>query len=296
MSGPFDKSGIIEFFLIEAGEHMQNLNKGLLALEKNPSDSSMIDELFRAARMLKGSAAMMGFPGISDIAHKTEDMLGHFRSGALPIRKDTLNFLFASVDAVKLVVDGVAAGKPEDVLLVDSIAQSYNEIAGQVHSAGDSALENDSLQPENEVEAETETERGGVSAEEGPAGAALKDDLDLAWEKTLGIEGKEHFFEKALPEEEAADAEGPDPFSQNDLVSIDPTENAQAPAPEPETLDAADRKAEKSSGRVLQLSESEVEILLKACKKYRHLLPTYIASVQDEIKTIDKIINKLSKS
>ncbi len=58
----------------------------------------------------------------------------------------------------------------------------------------------------------------------------------------------------------------------------------------------ADRKAEKSSGRAFKLSETEVAIIVKACTKYRHLLPTYIASVQDEIKTIDKIINKLSKS
>ena len=70
MAAPFDKSGIIEFFLIEAGEHIQSLNKGLLSLEKNPADSAMIDELFRAAHTLKGSAAMMGFQGISDVAHK----------------------------------------------------------------------------------------------------------------------------------------------------------------------------------------------------------------------------------
>ncbi len=101
MAAPFDKSGIIEFFLIEAGEHIQNLNKGLLSLEKDPTNSGMIDELFRAAHTLKGSAAMMGFQGISDVAHKAEDMLGQFRSGSRPrSAKETLNFLFDSVDAI----------------------------------------------------------------------------------------------------------------------------------------------------------------------------------------------------
>ncbi len=84
MAAPFDKSGIIEFFLMEAGEHIQNLNKGLLSLEKDPKNSGMIDELFRAAHTLKGSAAMMGFQGISDVAHKAEDMLGQFRVGLGP--------------------------------------------------------------------------------------------------------------------------------------------------------------------------------------------------------------------
>src|SRR5574337_1168574 len=132
MAVPFDKSGIIEFFLIEAGEHLQNLNQGLLSLEKDPRDSTIIDELFRAAHTLKGSAAMMGFSGISDVAHKAEDMLGQFRSGSLPIRKETLNFLFDSVDAIKLMVDGVAANKPEDPLVIDTIKQSYKDVTEKI--------------------------------------------------------------------------------------------------------------------------------------------------------------------
>src|SRR5574337_700541 len=134
MAVPFDKSGIIEFFLIEAGEHLQNLNQGLLSLEKDPRDSTIIDELFRAAHTLKGSAAMMGFQGISDVAHKAEDMLGQFRSGTIPIRKETLNFLFDSVDAAKLMVDGVAANKSEDPLVVSSIKQSYQDVIDEVRA------------------------------------------------------------------------------------------------------------------------------------------------------------------
>jgi chemosensory pili system protein ChpA (sensor histidine kinase/response regulator) len=134
MAAPFDKSSIIEFFIVEAGEHIQNLNKGLLSLEKDPTDSSLIDELFRAAHTLKGSAAMMGFQGISDVAHKAEDMLGQFRSGAIPILKETMNYLFDSVDAIKLMVDSVAANRPEDPLVIDSIVQAYKDVIEKVRS------------------------------------------------------------------------------------------------------------------------------------------------------------------
>jgi chemotaxis protein histidine kinase CheA/CheY-like chemotaxis protein len=132
MTAPFDKSSVIEFFLIEAGEHLQNLNRGLLSLEKDPTDIAMIDELFRAAHTLKGSAAMMGFQGISDVAHKSEDMLGMFRAGAAEIRRETLDFLFDSVDAVKLMVDGVAAGRREDPLIVETIMRAYQGIVASV--------------------------------------------------------------------------------------------------------------------------------------------------------------------
>src|SRR5512147_1881193 len=158
MAAPFDKSGIIEFFLIEAGEHLQNLNRGLLSLEKDPADTAMIDELFRAAHTLKGSAAMMGFQGISDVAHKSEDMLGMFRAGAAEIRKETLDFLFDSVDAIKLMVDGVAAGQPEDPLIVETILRAYEGVAASVQQAAHPAQQ----------------------------AAERKDDIERAWEQAFG--------------------------------------------------------------------------------------------------------------
>jgi chemotaxis protein histidine kinase CheA/ActR/RegA family two-component response regulator len=176
MAGPADKSGIIEFFLIEAGEHLQNLNTGLLSLEKDSSDTGVIDELFRAAHTLKGSAAMMGFQGVSDISHKAEDMLGMFRSKAIPIRKETLNFLFDSVDAVKILVDGIAGNQPEDMLVVDSITRSYKEVVDAVRKS----------------EEESVASAGGQQPETAAAFAPSHpdEDLDLAWERTFDIDSQ----------------------------------------------------------------------------------------------------------
>ncbi len=200
MAAPFDKSGIIEFFLIEAGEHIQNLNKGLLSLEKNPGDSSIIDELFRSAHTLKGSAAMMGFQGISDVAHKAEDMLGQFRSGTIPIQRETLNFLFDSVDAAKLMVDGVATNQAEDPLVLNSIRQSYKEVLEKVQGAkpapapGPAKAAPASPKPAASAPAPPAASKAPVSTTSKPAPsgggpaagpAKVKDELDLAWERTF---------------------------------------------------------------------------------------------------------------
>ena len=161
MAAQFDKSELIEFFLVEAGEHLQNLNAGLLSLEKDPENRGTIDELFRAAHTLKGSAAMMGLQGISDVAHKAEDMLGHFRSGSVPIQKDTMNFLFDAVDAVKLMVDGLASKQPEDSLLVNTVVQSYDSIVENLKGVPDtSALSADIIDAEALEEAPVESQPG----------------------------------------------------------------------------------------------------------------------------------------
>jgi chemosensory pili system protein ChpA (sensor histidine kinase/response regulator) len=189
MAGSLDKSGIIEFFLVEAGEHIQNLNAGLLALEKNPDDRAVIDELFRAAHTLKGSAAMMGFQGVSDVGHKAEDMLGLFRSGSIPITRDTLNFLFDSVDAVKLMVDGIAAKKPEDPLIIENISQSFKTIVESLRGSAPAASK-----PTAPVEKPapavppTVSAPPVVKAPEKPATLPSKEELDLAWEKAFAEE------------------------------------------------------------------------------------------------------------
>ena len=203
MAAPFDKSSIIEFFIVEAGEHIQNLNKGLLSLEKDPTDSSLIDELFRAAHTLKGSAAMMGFQGISDVAHKAEDMLGQFRSGAIPILKETMNYLFDSVDAIKLMVDSVAANRPEDPLVIDSIVQAYKDVIEKVRSA-----------PEGQFVAGPSA---GVSAvhmvePSQPAtssNATQQEEMDLARAQTFDAEEQVFDVEPLQLQEEPGPAERP---------------------------------------------------------------------------------------
>jgi len=203
MAAPFDKSSIIEFFIVEAGEHIQNLNKGLLSLEKDPTDSSLIDELFRAAHTLKGSAAMMGFQGISDVAHKAEDMLGQFRSGAIPILKETMNYLFDSVDAIKLMVDSVAANKPEDPLVIDSIVQAYKDVIEKVRSA-----------PEGQFFAGASADVSAMQMVEPPqpatsSNAMTKEEMDLARAQALDTEEQVFDVEPLQLQEEHGPAERP---------------------------------------------------------------------------------------
>ncbi|HUJ16694.1 MAG TPA: hybrid sensor histidine kinase/response regulator [Nitrospirota bacterium] len=261
MAAPFDKSGIIEFFLIEAGEHIQNLNKGLLSLEKDPNDSSIIDELFRAAHTLKGSAAMMGYQGISDVAHKAEDMLGQFRAGSIPIQKETLNFLFDSVDAAKLMVDGVAANQAEDPLVVNSITQSYKDIIAKVQAGtGQAAPAPTSTEkpaappakpaPEKAVQAPAKTDAEmaapapSKSAPPPAQASQAKDDLDLAWERTFEID--EEVSGERIADREPAKPPMPAPKPPVSALSTPPVSGVPAavappaPGPEPAALPRED--------------------------------------------------------
>ncbi len=231
MAGSLDKSGIIEFFLVEAGEHIQNLNSGLLALEKEPASREVIDELFRAAHTLKGSAAMMGFQGISDVAHKAEDMLGLFRSGSIPVTRETLNFLFDSVDAVKLMVDGVSSKKPEDPLIIETIGQSFKSIVESVRGAAPSAP------PERPAEKPAEKPAGVTRPEPSAPGLPAATVPGKVPPKPVSLPSREELdqaWESAFAEEEAASMPAPAaPPERSSPKPAAPVSSTPLPPPKP---------------------------------------------------------------
>lgn len=91
-------------FQIESAEHLQKLDAGLLQLEKTPNDQALIQEIFREAHSLKGSARMLGLIDIQEQANKVEDMLGEARSGKITISAELLKPHLMTLDYIRKLV------------------------------------------------------------------------------------------------------------------------------------------------------------------------------------------------
>ncbi|MBR8826822.1 MAG: Hpt domain-containing protein [Gomphosphaeria aponina SAG 52.96 = DSM 107014] len=64
---------ILGYFIEEAKEHLETLEKGILELSSVIDDAEMVNEMFRAAHSIKGGAAMLGYTSIQKTAHRLED-------------------------------------------------------------------------------------------------------------------------------------------------------------------------------------------------------------------------------
>jgi len=73
----------MDMFLDESREHLQSLNDGLLSLENDPNEVSVVNEIFRNAHTLKGMSATMGFNKIAELTHEMEDVLDLIRNNQL---------------------------------------------------------------------------------------------------------------------------------------------------------------------------------------------------------------------
>ncbi|MCX5679987.1 MAG: hybrid sensor histidine kinase/response regulator [Candidatus Omnitrophica bacterium] len=97
---PFDKSKFIEQFKAETLEHLQNLDLGLLKLEKNPDDKELLNSLMREAHTIKGSATMMGYKRIANIAHSMEDGLEKALKEGSGMGRTHFDILLKCVDSI----------------------------------------------------------------------------------------------------------------------------------------------------------------------------------------------------
>ena len=101
----------LDIFLREAEEHLTALQKGLLVLEKEPQDQELVHDLLRNAHTLKGSARMLGYDGISSVAHRMEDILKEVEDGERVVDSGVIDVLLRGTDAIGHLTALMAKGE-----------------------------------------------------------------------------------------------------------------------------------------------------------------------------------------
>ncbi|AZR73315.1 hypothetical protein BBF96_07915 [Anoxybacter fermentans] len=104
----------IEVFLEETTEQLQELEGKLVFLEKDPSNRTCLDDIFRIAHNLKGNAATVGFQEMTTLAHHMEDLLDSMRKSRVYPSGEIIDTLLDALDALKGLTDK-ACGKGEGI-------------------------------------------------------------------------------------------------------------------------------------------------------------------------------------
>jgi two-component system chemotaxis sensor kinase CheA len=95
---------LLTIYLEDARVHLEALDHGLLAMEREGLDFEVISSILGPLHTLKGNSGMMGFTGIKDYVHRLEDVLGRVRDRGLTLEASLFDLLFAGASALR---DGV---------------------------------------------------------------------------------------------------------------------------------------------------------------------------------------------
>jgi two-component system chemotaxis sensor kinase CheA len=106
---------MLEDFLEESQEHLDRLNLGLAQLEEKPDDGELINEIFRTAHTLKGTASFVGLDKMREVAHRMEDLFGAIRKGSLTVTATLIDAMFEALEMLTLLRDKARAKDPENI-------------------------------------------------------------------------------------------------------------------------------------------------------------------------------------
>ena len=146
-------------FKMEAKEHIQAMNRVLLALEDDPPEderAELLKEIFREAHSLKGSAGAADVPEIEGVAHRLESVFSVAKSGDLELTSDLCDVLYEGIDAAEVIVattmEGDAHGLDLPTLHRRLDAAEEGRVIAPADGPGQEASEVEALEPQGTVE------------------------------------------------------------------------------------------------------------------------------------------------
>jgi len=105
-SNSLSKEALREF-LVESYDNIEQLERDLISLEKNPGSSEIVNSLFRNIHTIKGTAGFLAYHKLEKLTHVAENLLGGVRSGHYAMDSDISGLLFESIDAVREILRSI---------------------------------------------------------------------------------------------------------------------------------------------------------------------------------------------
>ena len=126
----FDQSKFFDNFRDETKQHLAFLNKGFLFLEDGEWNDDTMKQFMRVAHSIKGSARMMGFNSISQVAHRMEDILGAVKEKRLGEGSEVFDALFSGLDCIEAIVTRLSEGGGEDPAACEKVLAALESVSG----------------------------------------------------------------------------------------------------------------------------------------------------------------------
>lgn len=123
-----DLSQYRELYLQTSKEYIQSLNAALLKLEKNATDATAIDDIFRSAHSLKSQSAAMDYQTTGYLCHVIEDVFYEVKKGRLTLTPEIADKLFAALDALGSSIAQIE--KEQHEVDLSTMAEELKKLSG----------------------------------------------------------------------------------------------------------------------------------------------------------------------
>ena len=260
-----DMKEIMEDFLIEAFELIEQIDHDLVELEANPEDLELLNRIFRVAHTVKGSSSFLNFDVLTELTHHMEDVLNKARKGELKITPDIMDVVLESVDMMKGLLESIRDNGSDAAAGIDikNICASLTQISeGEAPSAAPEApAAAPAPEPVKEPEPAVPAEEAAPEVSDAELSKLSDSEVEAEIERLLKVRKAEDQARRA--------SKGIAPKSPEEIAPAASAAPAPASKPAPSRERDADKKvpAASSSSAVAQEQTIRVEV-----KRLDHLM------------------------
>ena len=91
---------ILQDFLVEASEILEQLSEQLVDLEKRPNDRELLNAIFRGFHTVKGGAGFLSLSELVDACHGAENVFDTLRNGGRQVDSELMDVILQTLDSI----------------------------------------------------------------------------------------------------------------------------------------------------------------------------------------------------
>ncbi|ODP95913.1 chemotaxis protein CheA [Salinivibrio kushneri] len=173
---------ILQDFLIEAGEILEQMSEQLVDLERAPDDADLLNSIFRGFHTVKGGAGFLGLNALVDTCHGAENVFDNLRNHGRELTSDVMDTILQALDTVNdqfAAVQNREEPVPADGALLEALHR-YAKPASEDEAAAEASAPEPDPEPEPapEPDPEPEPETPASDAASQDDGAISGDSVD----------------------------------------------------------------------------------------------------------------------
>lgn len=223
---------LLSEFLTETAESLDVVDVELVKFEQEPTNSGILDNIFRLVHTIKGTCGFLGLPRLEALAHSAETLMGKYRDGATPT-SEGVSLILETIDRLKEILEQLEEeGAEPDGADDDLIKQLDAMSAIAMNAIGDEAAEAESASEPAPVSQELEREL--------KPGEVSLDELEAAFQAAPGPEDEVGGIDEAP----AAVVEPESPIQEEAPIAAEP-----APVKAPAVVKPAVAQKEKGDAK-----------------------------------------------
>ena len=172
---------ILQDFLIEATEILEQLNEQLLELEKNPEDQELLNAVFRGFHTIKGGASFLSLDNLVEVCHVSEDIFNQLRNGEKQVDANLMDVILRVLDTLNDMFETLRGGEepgPAEAALLEALrALRDGAPLAEPEAAAPPPVQSADEAPAEPAPAEAEPASPAPAAADEPVQAAADDEI-----------------------------------------------------------------------------------------------------------------------